>query len=407
MTLRWSTEKNTELLILEVDYMEKQRKKVHLAEEKLFAAVRGKRIGLMMNSTAIHNDYRLLIDIMHEAGECEIAFVFGMEHGVRCNHSAGERDTVLCDEKTGIPIIDLYQYPGRRPPVESLRQVDAVVYCTQDAGVRHWTFTPWMLYLLDSAAEAGCPVIIVDRPNPIGGTAVEGNLVEDKYKDTLLTGFGYPIRHGMTVGELALMYKEERGLKLDLTVLLAEGWERDMYYSETGLLWVPPTVNITTPYSFLDFAATGLIQSSNLFIGDHTSVTFKYVGRPEFSSEALAAELNSRGLSDVYFAPKFYMSSTRWEKDVILPSEGVYLAYFDPKEYKPVRAQLHLIDALAKLYSEYIDFEYKPSWARKRMGTDDIYNLLERGESLLPLVEKWENDSEIFKEKRKPFLLYK
>ena len=263
-----------------------------------------------------------------------------------------------------------------------------------------------MLYLIDAAEEAGCEVIVVDRPNPVGGNIVEGNLVEEKYLNTLLTGAGYPLRHGMTVGEIALMYKDEGGLKLDLTVLKMDGWERDMFYSDTGLLWIPPTPNIPTPESFIDFATTGLLQSSNLSLGDHTQVPFKFVGRPELDGEKLAAELNYRDLDDVYFAPKFYVSSTRWEKDIKFPCQGVYTAYCNKRTFLPVRAQLHLIDALAKLYSDVIDFEYKPGWARKRMGTDDIYNCLESGESPLSLVEKWQEQSELFKARRKPYLLY-
>ena len=380
---------------------------VSISVDRLIASVRGKRIGLMINQTATDNGGRPLIDILHESGECEIAFVFGMEHGVRCSHAAGERDTCPRDEKTGIPIIDLYEYPERRPPSDVLKTVDAVVYCAQDAGVRHWTFTPWMLYLLDAAAEAGCPVIVVDRPNPIGGETVEGNLVEEKYKHTLLTGFGYPLRHGMTSCELALMYNDERGLGLDLKLILMDGWRRDMFYSDTGLIWDKPTPNIHRPESFLDFAATGLLQSSNLSLGDHTGLPFKLIGRPEISAQKLASELNSRGLSDVWFKPCNFISSTRWEKDVLFDCGGVSLDYADARAYRPIRAQLHLIDALAKLYFDKIDFEYKPSWARKRMGTDDIYDLLGQGESVLPLIEKWENDSELFKQRRRKYLLYR
>lgn len=380
--------------------------KVRLAEEELKAAVKGKKVGLMINGTAIHNDGSLLLDLMYENEYCDIDFVFGMEHGVRCNFSAGEKDCEKIDEKTGIRIVNLYEYPERRPPVEEIEKVDCIVYCAQDAGVRHWTFTPWMLYLLDAAEKAGREVIIVDRPNPIGGNTVEGNLVEEKYLHTLLTGFGYPLRHGMTVGELATMYKAERGYTFKLTVLRMEGWRRDMFYEDTGLLWIPPTPNTPRPETFLDFATSGLLQSSNLSLGDHTLLPFKFIGRPEFDSEKLSRELNCRGLCDVYFAPKFYISSTRWEKDIKMPSNGVLSVYRDKRAFLPVRAQLHIIDALAKLYSDVISFEYKPSWARKRMGTDDIYNAIEQGKSVLPLIEKWQEDSEAFRERRKPYLLY-
>lgn len=380
--------------------------RVEFPEDSLLASVKGKRVGLMVNGTAINNDGKMLIDVLYESGVCEIAFILGMEHGVRCEYAAGEHDSEGVDKKTGISIIDLYSYPERRPPVDALRTVDAVVYCAQDAGVRHWTFTPWMFYLLDAAEEAGCAVIVVDRPNPIGGEVVEGNLVEDKYKNTLLTGFGYPLRHGMTSCELALMYKEEQNLRLDLKLLTMSGWKREMFYSDTGYLWQKPTPNINHPESFLDFATTGLLQSTNLSLGDHTGLPFKYVGRPEISGEQLACELNGRGLRDVWFEPKDFVSSTRWEKDVLFNSGGVIINYLDKRLYRPIRAQLHLIDALAKLYYDKIEFEYKPSWARKRMGTDDIYTLLSRGESVLSLAEKWQAQSESFFERRKPYLLY-
>ena len=381
--------------------------KVILADNSLKAAVRGKRIAMMVNGTAIHNDGRLLLDIICEEKWCDVAFFLGMEHGVRCNFFAGQKDQIKFDEKTGIPIISLYDYPGQRPPVEELKKVDAVVFCAQDAGVRHWTFTPWMLYLLDAAEVAGCEVIIVDRPNPIGGNAVEGNIVEEKYLDTLLSGFGYPRRHGMTVGELAIMYCEEKKLRIKPNVIRMDGWERWMFFLDTGLLWIPPTACIPTPESFLDFATTGLLQSSNLSVGDGTVVPFKFVGRPEFDSERLAQELNSRGLDDVFFAPKFFMATTRFERDRSFPCNGVLCTYKDKYNYRPVRAQLHIIDAIAKLYSDVVRFEHKPSWARKRMGTDDIYSRLESGSSVLDLIEKWDNDADNFKKRRADYLLYK
>lgn len=377
-----------------------------LGEDSLTEAVRGKNIALMVNSTAITKDGGDLIDMLYDSGACKISFIFGMEHGVRCTHSAGERDTVPCDEKTGIPIIDLYEYPERRPPVEPLRTVDAVVYSTQDAGVRHWTFTPWLFYLMDSAAEAGCPVIILDRPNPLGGVIVEGNLCEQTYKNTLLSGFGYPLRHGMTVGELALMYKDESGLSLDLTVIPMSGWKREMLYPETGLIWRSPTPNIITPDTFFDFAICGLLQSSDISLGDNTGKPFGFIGRPEFDGERLAAELNSRGLADVRFKAAKHVTSTRWEREILFEASGVEWEYEDKKTARPVRAQLHLIDAIAKLYSDFVRLEYKPFWARKRMGCDDIYNLIEKGESVTSLIPKWEEDSRIFEKRRKPYLLY-
>lgn len=380
--------------------------KVILADESLRERIKGKTIALMMNGTAIHNDGRLLMDVIIEEKWATVAFFFGMEHGVRCNFSAGDKDHANVDEKTGIPIVNLYDFPNRRPPVEYLKSVDAVVFCAQDSGVRHWTFTPWMIMLLDSAAKANCEVIIVDRPNPIRGDIVEGNCVEKKYCGTLLTGYGYPLRHGMTIGELAIMYNAENNLGLKLSVLKMDGWTRNMWYDETGLLWLPPTANIPTPDTFLHFATTGLLQGSNMSFGRKTTTPFQFIGLPEFSSEALATELNSRGLSDVFFAPKFYMATTLVDDTKLLPCNGIMTVIADRNTYRAAKTQLHLFDAISMLYYDIVNFEFQKFWARKRMGTDDIYNLLERRESVLSLIDKWELESNQFNIRREKYLLY-
>lgn len=380
--------------------------KVRLAEESLEACVSGKKIALMVNATAVHNDGRLLIDIIAGYKRTEVSFILGMEHGVRCGFSAGERDKESIDTKTGIPILSLYDYPERRPPVSELSRVDAVVYCTQDAGVRHWTFTPWLFYLMDSAEEAGCEVIIVDRPNPIGDT-VEGNLAVEKYKDTLLTGFGYPIRHGMTVGELAKMYKSIKRLDLSLKVLPMDGYRRDMFFADTGLPFIPPTPNVPSPDTFMYFALTGLLQSSNLSLGGRTSFPFRFIGHKDISSDEFSEYLSRANLPDVAFLPYICDSASRWEPENIQRTEGVIAYFYDLKQARPIRAQLYLIDAVRRLYSDIIDLEWKPSWARKRMGTDEIYDLIDRGESVLSLLDVWDEDSKRFREMRDEFLIYR
>ena len=383
---------------------------VKLADESLRDAIRGKKIALMMNATSIHNDGRLLLDVIVEERWAEVAFVFGMEHGVRCNFASGEKDEEDVDEKTGIPILNLYNCEGRRPPVESLKDIDAVVYSTQDAGVRHWTFTPWLVYLMDSVAKAGCELIIVDRPNPIRGDIVEGNVGDPEFLGTLLCGFDYPLRHGMTVGELALMYNDERKLGINLNVLKMEGWRRDMWYDETGLLWIPPTPNVPNPMTFLYFCTTGLLQGSNVSFGRGSTTPFQFVGRPEFSSEELAEELNSRGLDDVYFVPKFNMAVSLEDLNTLIPCRGVLITVRDRDSFRAVRCQLHLFDAIDKLYSrDIVQFECSKVkyWARRRIASNDLYDTLERGESALTLLKKWEKQAADFDRRRQKYLLYK
>ena len=382
---------------------------VTLACEELKNAVRGKKIALMMNTSAIDNQGRLLVDVMAEEKWAEIAFFLGMEHGVRGNHYAGGGDTANVDEKTGIEIISLYQFPESRPPADLVAQVDAVVFCAQDVGVRHWTYTPWLMTLIDACAQADREVIVLDRPNPIRGDIVEGAPCEKYAGQGLLSGFDYPLRHGMTVGELAHMYNEEKHIGAKLTVLKMQGWRRDMWFDETGLIWLPPSPNMPTVDSALFFAATGLIQGANISFGVKTTTPFQYIGHPDFSGERIANTLNDLDLPGVYFVPKFYQASLPKENG--LPGEpvlcdGVMIVIHDRDAFRPVSTQLHIIDVLNKLYPDTFNIARAGEFANIRMGTDRISQLSAKKESLMPLLQEWEEKAEEFKVRREKYLLY-
>ena len=249
---------------------------VTLACDELREYVKGRRIALMMNTTALDNEGRLLIDRIAEEKWATVSFFLGMEHGVRGNLYAADSRLANIDARTGISIVNLYDYPNCQPPVDRLREVDAVVFCAQDVGVRHWTYTPWMMLLIRSAAEAGCEVIVLDRPNPIRGDIVEGAPARSHYAGThLLSGFEYPLRHGMTVGELALMYRAVKKLDVNLTVLKMHGWKREMWYEDTGLVWIPASPNMPTVDTALYFAATGLMQGADFSLGIGTTTPFQ------------------------------------------------------------------------------------------------------------------------------------
>lgn len=384
---------------------------VTLACDELREHIAGKRIALMMNTSAIDNEGRLLIDVVVQEKWAEVAFFFGMEHGVRGNLYANNGDNTDVDEATGVKIISLYPFPGLRPPVELVEQVDAVVFCAQDVGVRHWTYTPWMMTLIDSCAKADREVIILDRPNPIRGDIVEGAPGEKYAGEDLLSGFDYPLRHGMTIGELAIMYNEEQHIGAKLTVLKMKGWRRDMWYDETGLIWLPPSPNMPTVDTALYFAATGLLQSSNISVGGRTTTPFQYVGRPDFSGEALAEELNSRELDGVFFVPKYYMTSALpdgGQNAQLQLCNGVMMVIHDRNLWRPVMTQLNIIDAMIKLYPDILDLDKKGTYrfARVRMCTDKICDAALRQESLQPVMEEWQRGAEEFKKRREKYLLY-
>ena len=394
--------------------MEKWEKgAVILACDELHEKIRGKTVALMMNNAALDNEGRPLIDVIVEERWADVKFFFGMEHGVRGELQAGNSDKGGKDIKTGITIVDLYQYPDRIPPVEFIEQVDAVVYCTQDAGIRHWTFTPWLMELINSSAKAKREVIILDRPNPIRGDIVEGLCAEKYILQKLMSGFEYPLRHGMTIGELALMYNDIKNIGAELTVLKMKGWKRDMWYEDTGLLWQPISPNIPTVESLLHFGTTGLLQSSNISIGIATTTPFQYIGEESFDGEELARELNSRNIPGVFFLPKYYMARTgHWLADQrgvsreIKLCNGVLPVIKDRDVYRSVDTQLHIIDALIKLYPDYINLESNTSHGRVRMQTDEVVNAAKEKKSVLPLIDKWRNSANEFMKQRERYLLY-
>lgn len=383
---------------------------VSLACDELREYVKGKRIALMMNTTALDNEGRLLIDRIADEKWTTVAFLLGMEHGVRGNLSAGDGRLAASDPRTGLPVVNLYDYPRCQPPAERLAEVDAVVFCAQDVGVRHWTYTPWMLRLIDSAATVGCEVIILDRPNPIRGDIVEGEPAHPAYagKD-LLSGFEYPLRHGMTIGEVALMYCDVKHVEAKITVLKMRGWRREMWYEDTGLAWIPASPNMPTVNTALYFAATGMMQAADFSLGIGTTTPFQYVGGVDFDGKRLADALNEKGLEGVYFLQKYYQATTLKDaydgKGGTVLCDGALMVLHDRNAWRPVGTQLCIMETLRDLFGDRINFEYH-SAARSRMCTDEICDALSEGRSLGEIAKRWENAAREFASRRAPYLLY-
>ncbi len=384
---------------------------VTLACDELRERIKGKKIALMMNTSALDNEGRLLIDRIADEKWATVAFFLGMEHGVRGNLYAADSNLSKTDLRTGIPVVNLYDYPRLQPPAALLREVDAVVFSAQDVGVRHWTYTPWMMRLIDSAANAGCEVIVLDRPNPIRGDVVEGEPAQPHYAGMhLLSGFEYPLRHGMTIGELALMYCAVKGVNAKLTVLKMHGWRREMWYEETGLAWIPPSPNMPTVDTALHFAATGLMQGADFSLGLGTATPFQYVGDVEFDGSRLADALNQKDLPGVYFLQKYYQASTlrdfyNGERSKTVLCDGVFILIQDRNLWRPVATQLQMMETLQELFGDRINFEYH-SVSRARMCTDEICDALRQGKGLQTLAKKWERAASEFALARAPYLLY-
>ena len=375
--------------------------KVRIGVDALRRAVRGKRIALMMNHSALDERAENLIDVLHRDGACEIAFLFGMEHGVRGDSYAGEEDILQKDPRTGLPVVSLYRFPDRRPPADVVSQVEAVVFCAQDVGLRHWTYTPWMMYLLDAASECGTEVIVVDRPNLLGGETVEGPVTEEAYF-SILGAHDYPLRHGMTVGELAKLYAQEKGLSCPLTVIPCSGWTRSMWGDETGLFWTPPSPNISCFEALIGYSVTGLLQSTSVNIGIGTTTPFTVIGAPWMDGPAFAREINALNIpgffcTDTYFKPHFSLYSGQ-----VL--SGVRFAVTDRSACSAVECLVKLSVTLRRMYAGQFTFNAK--MYDERSGSDFLRRSLEAGAPAELILDRWREQRERFLPRRARYLLY-
>lgn len=360
----------------------------------------GLRVGLITNHTGVDAAGRSTIDRLHESDRIELVALFSPEHGIRGVVEHGEVVASETDERTGLPIHSLYG-ETRKPTAEMLEGVDALVFDIQDVGARQYTYVSTMSLAMEAAAEHGIPMVVLDRPNPIGGEIVEGGILEPGFESFVGR---YPIasRHGMTVGELARLFNAEHGIGADLTVIPAAGWERHEYFDETGLPWINPSPNIRGLDAAIHYAGTVLIEGTTLSEGRGTDLPFEQIGAPWLDGDALAREMNGMDLPGVRFEPvRFSISDDVWK----LPGQtvsGVRLFITDRDAYRPVRTTLLLIDAARRQNPD--EFGWTAT-INRLSGTDRVRSAIEAG-TLHDLLAEWDADAERFREIRRPYLIY-
>ena len=376
--------------------------KVRIDLHSLLKAVKGKRIALMMNHTALDDRAENLIDVLFRDADCKIAFLFGMEHGVRGESYAGDTEILQKDNRTGLPVVSLYRFSDLRPPADILAQVDAVVFCAQDVGLRHWTYTPWMMYLIDAACKSGTEVIIMDRPNLLGGEAVEGPITEEKHY-SILGAYTYPLRHGMTQGELARYYATDRGSSCKPTVIPCKGWTRDMWGDATGMFWTPPSPNISCFDALIGYSVTGLLQNTSVSIGVGTTTPFTVIGAPWLDGAALAKELNALNISGFFCADTYYKPHFSLYSGEVL--SGIRFAVTDRAIFSPMEGLVKISATLRRMYGEKFSFETPPY--DRRCGSDYLRKSLENGVPAEDILNHWREQTELFLPKRAQYLMYK
>ncbi|HEX2187253.1 MAG TPA: DUF1343 domain-containing protein, partial [Longimicrobiaceae bacterium] len=321
------------------------------------AAVRGKRVGLITNQTGVDRAGTLTIDRLAASDDLELVALFSPEHGIRGAAAPGEKVASGTDPRTGLPVHSLYG-ETRKPTPEMLRGVEALVFDIQDVGARQYTYVYTMALGMQAAAEAGIPFVVLDRPNPIGGTVVEGALLDTAFA-TFVGMYPIPSRHGMTAGELARLFNREFGIGAEPTVVPAAGWRRDVPFDRTGLPWVAPSPNVPRLESAVHYPGTVFFEGTSLSVGRGSSHPFEQVGAPWLDAVEVAREMNMRHLPGVRFeAVSFTPERPGDGKFAGVPLRGVRLVATDRDAYRPVSAALVLLDAVYRRHRE--EFEWIP-----------------------------------------------
>ncbi len=275
--------------------------------EQGFRPLRGKRVGLVTNHTGRTRGGASTIDVLARAPGVRLVKLFSPEHGIRGEVDAAVPDSV--DAATGLPVVSLYG-TNRKPQARDLEGVDVLVYDIQDVGARFYTYITTLGLVLEAAGESRKPVIVLDRPNPIGGREVAGPLRDDEFA-SFIAYHALPVRHGMTVGELARLYNAERKIGALLEVIACTGWSRDDLFDRTGLVWVNPSPNMRSLTEALVYPGVGLLEATNLATGRGTDTPFERVGAPWIDPQPWAAALNAANLPGTRFVPIYFTPSQR------------------------------------------------------------------------------------------------
>jgi uncharacterized protein YbbC (DUF1343 family) len=363
-----------------------------------FAMLRGRRIGLIANHTGVNCRTVSTAKLLHEAPGVALVALFSPEHGVR-----GQLDSENVkddrDPATGLIIYSLYG-KTRSPTPEMLRGIDTLVFDIQDIGTRFYTYISTMGYAMQAAAAGKLRFVVLDRPNPIGGRAVAGPVL-DSGRESFIGFHRLPIRHGMTVGELAMMFNAELRLGLDLQVVRVEGWRRADLFDATGMRWINPSPNMRSLRAAILYPGIGLLETTNLSVGRGTETPFEILGAPWIDGRQFAGALNRAGLRGVRFEPACF--TPRSSKFANEPCRGVRLAITDPVALDPVRLGLTI--------AYHLHHDYQDAWDARAcdrlLGSAEALKALLSGKSVAQIEATWQAGLEQFLKRRDPFLIYR
>ncbi len=375
---------------------------LNVLAERGFDVLQDKNVGLITNHTAFDRDNTHIIDVLYNAPGVNLVALFGPEHGIRGTADEHVADDV--DEETGLPIYSLYG-AQRYPTGEMLEDIDVLVFDMQDIGTRFYTYIGTMTFCMEAAEEHGVEFVVLDRPNPIGGLKVEGAVIEEEYAWRSTAIRPIPTRHGMTVGELALMFNEQfGGIGVDLTVVPMENWERWMYFDQTGLLWKHPSPNMKTLNGAILYPGPGAGETTMLSTGRGLDRPFEKYGAPYMDGRAVAENLANRDTPGVRFVPTTFVPTAPYHRYQHEECGGVFVIVYDREQLDSVTAGLHMFQAMYETHPE----EYTPTDGfRVSFGSGEAWEMLtEQGMAPEEIVESLQPDIDDFLEMREPYLLY-
>ncbi|MBV8207697.1 MAG: DUF1343 domain-containing protein, partial [Acidobacteria bacterium] len=357
-------------------------------------------IGLMTNQNGVDGQGRRTIDLLAHVPGIKLAALFSPEHG-----PAGKLDTTSIgnsmDEATGVPIFSIYGATdaARHPPLDIMRTLDAVVIDIQDVGVRYYTYDTHIGYFLEAGAKTDTEIVVLDRPNPVGGILVQGPL-SDPGTENFVNYTREPVRHGMTTGELARFFNGERHIGAGLTVVPIQGWLRGDWFDSTGITWINPSPNLRTMNEEALYTGLGLIEGTNISVGRGTDTPFEWIGAPWIRERELADYLNSRQIEGVRFVPvTFTPSSSRYANQLC---HGVSLVVLDRFTLDGPELGVEIASALLRLHPQ----DYKTDHWMELLANRAVFDAVTRGDDPRLIAERWRSDVESFVQLREKYLLY-
>ncbi len=388
--------------------------KIALGLEVLLAEkvslVNGARVGLICNPATVDHNFRHAADLFHRQPGINLAALFGPQHGIR-----GETQDNMIewegfrDPRTGVMAYSLYG-EVRKPTEEMLRDVDTLVFDVQDVGTRVYTFIYTMALAMEAAREFGKRFVVFDRPNPIGGLGIEGAILEPGH-ESFVGMYPIPMRHGMTVAELARMFNEEFGIGCDLDVVPMRGYRREFWFNDTDAPWVIPSPNMPTPDTAAVYPGTVYVEGTKISEGRGTTRPFEINGAPYADAYQVAEYLNDLRLPGAYFRPHSFLPT--FQKHVGSLCQGVQIHVLDREVFKPVITGIALIKAFHDLYPNSFQWQSPPyEYVHDRLpfdviaGTTKLREQIESGVSVQEIAASWGAGEKEFAERRKPYLLY-